>query len=156
MSKNPRNNYRVWGDCSTLCAPISSAYELHSVASNPVMLFFKHWLVYIDVMCPVHGAQRWCIEKNFDEAFDLNRTLQILQGGAICISCSSYGRIDELEKTRTLDRSYNLNDIFSYVFSTESSEYNVLLDNCKLFKNRLWDGLYKNVKPVYYAIKFRR
>lgn len=143
----------MWGYCNVSCLPYSFAYQMQSAASNHAFLGFKHWLIYIDCFCSRHGRyERWCVEKILDQTFDIERQTQYLQRGAINISCSSYYLHTNLEDTKQFDKQYNLGELFRYILSTESADYNLLRDNCKLFKTRIWDSLMKFVEPVHYRI----
>ncbi len=144
-----KKNSRMWGHCTVKCAPYSLSFKMHSAASTYVFLGFKHWLIYIDCFCTTHSRhERWCIEKLVDQTYDIEHQLQYLQRGTINITCSSYYAHMVFARTIEFDKQYILSDIFNYVLLNESPDYHFLLDNCKLFKKRIWDHMLNYTKPV--------
>ncbi len=136
------NNCRIMGNCTVECVKNSYVHRILSAASHPVIFGFQHWLVYFDVMCLYHNrVERWIAEKINHQISDIQGNSQCIRNGNIFISCSRYYKHTEFDKTKDLYYAYNLQDIFGKILQMENNGYSIFIDDCKIFKEKLWNNL---------------
>ena len=85
--------------------------------------------------------ERWCIEKICHRISDIENGPQVIQNGNVWISCSSYIKHVTIDNIKQLFNLYNLQNILMHVLWSDNNGYGIFLDNCKIFKEKLWDYL---------------
>lgn len=134
------NNRRDMGHCTLDCVRYSYVYHIASAASHPVIFGFQHWLIYLDVICLYHGRrERWNVEKINHQITDIDDGPQCIQHGDIFMSCSSYAKHTFFDNSKCLCYSYSLQEIFWDILKMENNGYSIFIDNCKIFKQNLWN-----------------
>ncbi len=135
------------GECNLDCAYQSYVYEISAAASHPVIFRFQHWLVYLDVYCFRHSRfARWNVEKICQQISDIEPGPQVIQNGDVWISCSSYSKITKIDAMKRLMRLYNLQSLIMSVLLNETNGYSIFRDNCKIFKDNVWNYFSNNLE----------
>ncbi len=130
------------GECSLDCARYSYIYQISSAASHPVILWFQHWLVYLDAYCFRHKRYaRWNVEKICQQISDIRPGPQVIQNGDVWISCSSYTKLTKIDRMKRLVYAYNLQGLIVNVLLNEKNGYSIFRDNCKIYKENVWNYL---------------
>ncbi|CAF1144056.1 unnamed protein product [Brachionus calyciflorus] len=134
-------SHRIYGKCTRYCVSNSLVFRIKSLASHRVLLQFKHWLIILDVICPSHGIQQWCLEKICPCWSDMTVGLQVLQNYSIWMSCSTYSHYLVFKKCKHLHQYYFLSLIARYLMSLNLNGYNLINDNCGTFNRKIWNEL---------------
>lgn len=132
------NAIRIYGRCNIYCLNSSVAFCIKSFASHRVFIQFKHWLIVVDVFCPYHGIEHWCLEKIHPYWSDMTEGLQVLRNLCIWMSCSTYSNYLIYDKCKYLKKCLYLNFIAAYLMSLNSNGYHFLYDNCVDFNKQMW------------------
>jgi hypothetical protein len=112
-------------------------------ATHRAFLLNRHWVVYVNTMCPYHGNQTWTFEKFLDPGSDFKyKQDQTIEIQDIYISCSHFLK-NEKTKRSYYFRSNNISlaDAIS-ALSSEQFFYTVYF-NCKQFGRTTYRDLEK-------------
>ena len=123
------------GQCNTDCIPFSRAFMIHAVATNYVLLDFRHWAIYVDVICYRHCCiERWCVEKIMKQVSDIRPSDKCIQLNNVWVSNSQYSCYLFWRYLA----SYNypccdFNELLKYILAMTTDSYNVMFNNCRHF-----------------------
>jgi hypothetical protein len=122
---------RVYGKCTINCIPYSEVCSIHTLASHCVFFRFKHWLIYIDVVCQQHKhIERWCIEKMWKELADIEPGIQVIQINNIYISCTQYRIIPVKWRCLKSPIYCGLSNLIYFICTMTDNNYNLIFNNC--------------------------
>ena len=100
---------------------------------------FKHWIVYVVSLCPIHGLQHWCVEKISKPFTSLAEGPQVVKNRSIFMSCSRYpDHLHVGEYKYIKNNEYYLDQVYNHIVSLSKSGYNPILNNCIHFKEKFW------------------
>ncbi len=135
LSKNrEKPNTRIWGKCSKSCLHSSPIESVDLIATHYAFGYSpqKHYIVSVNVVCPVHGPEVWTIEKLFDAGYNFRENLaQGIRDGTICISCSTYVKNKEVVRSHEFSSDVTIGQAQDAI--TASRSYDFFIRNCKYF-----------------------
>ena len=140
------NISRVWGACQLSCVSSSRIYMIQLLTSHQIFNKYKHWLIYVCVLCPYHGRQRWMIEKLMNIMANLYENEQCFRNRCIYVSCCYYSQYLSYEAQKYVSKSYSMDFVFRLINEFEKSHYNVFVANCSHFASDMWKILWDHLE----------
>jgi hypothetical protein len=113
---------------------------MEHVGTHRIVFNFKHWCVEIYVDCPIHGRQRWVVEKEMYSAHAA-ADHQYFINNCVVMWCGYYATYLCKERYRPMNSMATLDTVYNIAMGWRANGYNLANDNCATFANQMSSAL---------------